>query len=1161
VTATVQAGLNPYVGPRAFQPGETLYGRDHEVLELLGLILAERIVLLHSPSGAGKTSLIQAALIPRLEQEGFEVLPVIRVSLEPPVGTDPGARFNRYVLSALMSLEEGVPASEQLDAADLAAMSLDRYLSQRPAEADNRVLIFDQFEEVLLEPADQIAKREFFDQVGAALRHRERWALFAMRDDYVGALDPYLRALPTRARTRLRLDFLSQQAARQAVQRPAEQAGITFSEGAVSKLIDDLRQVWVQQPDGSSQPRPGPYVEPVQLQVVCLRLWDRLRPEQREILESDIESAGDVDMALSMYYAQQVADVARRSGVSERSIRDWFDLQLIVEQRFRGQARDGPRDSIDGARSVLRLLQDAHLIRAEQRLGTTWYELAHDRLIAPVQTDNALWRQEHLHALQRQAAIWDDEDRPEGLLLGGRELAEGEAWTNEHADELTKLDREFLDACRRARARAGRKRLYARILAALAAAAVMLACVAVYFWVQAERQARVSASGELVAMALADLDVDPHQSIQRALLALKKHPDGMTEEIRDVLYQAVDTSRIRATLRDPAASVAGLNDLALSPDGNSLVTAVMSGQAQVWDLSTKRVRFPLPGSADAPVVWVAFGDRDRIAVTNGDGAQIWDAGSRKRVRAVDHGAEVLDLAFDPGAMRLATVGVDGRASIWEMDSGRRLHTFPVNSDAQAVTAVAFDGDGRRLATGSADGAVTIWEAATGRRVQDFRGHDDEIMTVAFNPDGSRLATASLDWTARIWSVSTGRTLITLSGHTNTVFWAGFTPDGERVATTSSDGTAKIWDAGSGNLLLTLTGHTNPIEGAAFGPTGATLFTASRDGTVRIWDASTMHAGSVFGLAFKPRNGELLATGSTDKTAKLWEVASVRDTTCADMTGGTLKATSRARFTLRGHTDWVGPLAFSPDGELLATTSNDKTVKLWEVGSGRMVNTLKGHSDIVNGVGWSAKGNLLATAASDGVIIWEVPSGRIVHRLVEDYPVQVNSVAFDPEGTSLASADEDGTVTIWDVTSAQMKTSFTPHREPYRAHIFRVAFSPKRGSELLATASLDKTAKLWDARNGEIRFNLSHANAVTDVAFSPDGERLATASWDKKVKIWEVASGKLLLTISHSAQVISVAFAPPDGRLLATATSHHGVHLYDLSDQNLSSLARCRAGAG
>jgi WD40 repeat protein len=1148
VTATVQAGLNPYVGPRAFQPGETLYGRDREVLELIDLVLAERIVLLHSPSGAGKTSLIQAALVRRLKEEGFEVLPVIRVSLKPPVGTNTEKGRNRYVLSTLLSLEQNVPTDKQSDVADLARMSLDEYLSQRPAEAENRVLIFDQFEEVLLSPADQAEKQKFFDQLGVVLRRRDRWALFAMREDYVAALDPYLRTLPTRARTKFRLDFLTRQAASQAVQRPAEQAGITFSEGAVTKLVDNLSQVLVPQPDGSSEPQPGPYVEPVQLQVVCLRLWDRLKPEQTEIGESDIESAGDVDDALSMYYARQVADVARRTGVSERSIREWFDSQLILDQRFRGQAREGPQDSIDDVQPALLLLEDAHLIRAEQRRGTTWYELAHDRLLTPVLTDNVRWHQEHLHAFQRQAKIWDEEDRPQRLLFRGRELAEAEAWAAEHGDELTRLDREFLNACRRARAR---KRLNTRILVGVAAVVVILAGVAVYFAVRFDHEARVSASGELLGMAQATLDLDPPRSIQQALLAVKKHPDGMTEDIRDFLYRAVDTSRIRATLRDPAAGPVRLNDLAVSPDATSLVTTVVGGEAQVWDLSTRRVRFTLPGGAD---MRVAYGDRGRIAVTNGDGAQIWDAESGKQVRAVDHGAEVRDLAFDLGARRLVTVGEDGTASIWEMDSGRRLHAFPVNSN---VTAVTFDRQGRRLATGSADGSVAVWDSATGRKVQDFLGHDDKIMTVAFSPDGNRLTTASEDFTARIWSVITGRTLITLAGHTNTVSWAGFTPDGERIATASADSTARVWDARSGRLLLTLAGHTNPIEGAAFDRTGATLFTASWDGTVKIWDASTMHSESIRRLAFEPGNGELLATASADTTVKLWKVASGPDTTCADMTSGTLKAAGKP---LRGHNDSVSSVAFSPNGEILATASDDQTVRLWKVGSGQLVATLSGHRDIVNDVAWSADG-LLATAASDGVIIWKVSSAdghganpRIMHRLLERH--QVNSVAFDPEGISLATADENGTLAIWDVTSGQMKTSFTAHVGPIR----KVAFSPVRGSGLLATAGVDKTARLWDARNRKIQ-EFSHANVVTDVAFSPDGKRLATASLDKKVKVWEVGSDEPLTIISHSAEVTSVAFGPPDGMVLAAGTSDHSVHIYDLREQNLLSLADCRAGAG
>lgn len=216
---------NPYVGPRAFQDGEMLYGRDREVKKLLNLLIAERIVLLYSPSGAGKTSLVQAALIPELREEGFRVLPVIRVGLEPPPDLELPATTNRYILSTLLSLEEGLPPEQQTPLEDLAGMDLTTYLDRQLTEdneTDGDVLIFDQFEEILtVDPTDQKAKAEFFDQLGKALRPRDRWALFAMREEYPAGLDPYLRPLPTRLSTTFRLELLGTKAARQAMQEPA----------------------------------------------------------------------------------------------------------------------------------------------------------------------------------------------------------------------------------------------------------------------------------------------------------------------------------------------------------------------------------------------------------------------------------------------------------------------------------------------------------------------------------------------------------------------------------------------------------------------------------------------------------------------------------------------------------------------------------------------------------------------------------------------------------------------------------------------------------------------------------------------------------------------------------------------------------------------------
>ena len=238
VTPTVPPGSGDvYVGPRPFRTGETLYCRDREADELAGLLISQRLVLVHSPSGAGKTSLIHAKVVPALQDEFLvphytapdQPVPqpaVIRVNRTPEAADPPGS--NRYLLSALLSLELHRPADQRRPVAELAGLTFDAYLSelqefleQQPAAGTvvaeevsgspfrPLLLVFDQFEELLtLDPTDQEAKWVFIRQVGQALRNEGRWALFGIREDFLGALEPYLPAIPTRLTATYRLDLL-----------------------------------------------------------------------------------------------------------------------------------------------------------------------------------------------------------------------------------------------------------------------------------------------------------------------------------------------------------------------------------------------------------------------------------------------------------------------------------------------------------------------------------------------------------------------------------------------------------------------------------------------------------------------------------------------------------------------------------------------------------------------------------------------------------------------------------------------------------------------------------------------------------------------------------------------------------------------------------------
>lgn len=1164
---------NPYVGPRSFRRDEKMFGRAHDVKTLLHLFVAERIVLLYSPSGAGKTSLLQAAFIPRLRERGFSVLSgeaLIRVSTECPLEDTSRQEVNRYVLSALLSLEEGIPAQSRRSSAQLAQMTMKEYLDTRVGSnggGSTPTLIFDQFEEILtLDPTDVAAKSEFFEQLGDALEDQRFWTLFSMREEYRAALDPYRELLPTRLHSTFRLDFLPVSDALKAMREPVLGVGVGFSPDAARRLVDDLRRVKVQKINGPIEDQLGPYVEPVQLQVVCHSLWEGFSSDDNEIGLDDVEKLGNVDSALSDYYGSSIRKIADETTMNERQVRDWVEKCLISDHDLRTQVLLGEGSTNGLNNRVVDALKAVHLVRAEERGGRKWLELAHDRLVTPVKASNKEWRAQHLSFLAQCADLWVRNNKAQSILLQGEDLKRARQEYEQSQRDVLEQEKEFLaisETTEAALAKTAEREERISILSIGITVVAVLAAIAFFAswemqrYMTRETELNLERQTELTnKIREADRKIQETRNVAVAQLLVSKTRDeegnqalGMPLLLAAEANQRVNISEVRSSL------------LALLAPERHLISSIYAEQGTIRSVAISADRRMMAASG----------------ITNDNYIWIWDLASKRKLfkPLSGHSQWIPTLAFSPSGKRLVSGSADGNIIIWDTDNGSRQDFF---SDGDSiVSSVTFLDDGDQVVFSRLDGTIGIWDSRKkGKQsvVLCPNQNSDEVYVLTMSSRGL-LASGGKDRAVSLWDLNGGKSckrIGVLKGHESEVFSIAFSPDGTLIATGGAGGEVIIWNT-----------QTRERQGKPLSAGRSTTSDRSRSGSKNLKDGKESaikdvtlpaHSDQVFGLHFDLK-GKRLISASTDKTIRIWDVHDHQNLAKIQ--------THQPIYALSYYGDDLEEFVVTGDA-----AGNIALIQLEEV---QQLGTNFGWDDAT---AFDANLTRAALSVDEQTYIYEIPRSQMSQNLVREVgKVQsagiVVASALSPDGKQLALVTGKKRIEVWNTTNlsttpkmleadGQVRKMFLLSggkvlylTEDGKVVLQEIAdgsstdlLKPKdvsRGSPIVAVSGDDKVLALYDPKrqalnvlelsSGKTLFSKEHVEGVESLAVSASGELLAyyqdlVSEGIRNITIFRIADQMVLNRWQTNERILGLALKPKDNSMLTAATSN-GVFLWSLKE--------------
>ena len=1085
-------GLLPYDQAHA----AVFCGRERLTAELAGLLAGAGIVMVTGASGAGKTSLLRAGLVPALARgvqvPGSQGWPVVSLTVTARPLTD--------LAAGLARLDNRDPAAVRQRLADAPGQAhlLIRELTRNAARL---VLIIDQFERVFAaDGAQERAERAAFADALSAAAARPAgprgeppaWVVIAVRGDYWDRCATLPQLVGAMERDQLVVGPMPDAGLRRAITGPAGASGLRVESALIEAMVADTSAA------GASLPM---------LSQALALTWENR--EDSRLTRAGYDRAGRVAGAIETgaeaVYArltedqQAIArDVLRQMTAVDRDGR-------LVRRPVSSAGRDRRADAVLGALAQGRLVV----------LGDGTAEIAHDALLQAWPRLRG-WLEEDQSSLilygqlTKDTARWRQDGKDSSRLYRGVQLAAAREAARVWAADpgrypaLPAAEAEFL----RASGRAGTRRRRGR--RTLAGALVLLLLAALAGAGLAVRSARDDASRQRTAATSARLagqstTLQATNPVTASLLAGAAWRIAPTAQARYSLLESL-AQPVRGILSARSGEVTAV---ASSPGGNALAAAYRGGTIRLWDAASHRLVSTATwgGAADA----LAFaGNGTTLEVAGPTAVGTWNLAGRATiarqplagVTGITGGRSA---AFSPDGSKLATGSGEGNVRLWDVATRQEIGA-PMSSGLAPVEAVAFSPDGATVAAGSSDGTVQLWDATTQNEVgTTMTAGSAAIKALAFGPGGKVLAAGGEDGDVRLWDTATqsqpGATMATGAP----VAALTFSGNGTTLATAEGNGSTELWSTASQEQ----TGSALAAQGSArvsaldFGPAAGLLATGDATGTITLWNAAGFHQSSapvVTGTPASPgaagrhapaalsAHGEILAVSGQRGTIRLRNTRTGRPVGQPIMT----------------HQAVTG-LALSPDGKLVAAIGADGKARLWSVATRRPTGIAAAVGQARDALAFSPGGKTVVTVGANGTAaLWSVATGHRVGALMSTGAAvslgQAVAAAFSPDGRILAAA-VDGSIRLWDTaTRQQIGTPMTAGPDP----LYAVAFSPD--GRTLATAGADGTARLWDvATEQQIGTPMTAGpDPLYAVAFSRDGRTLVTAGGDGTARSWDVA---------------------------------------------------------